>query len=379
VGFSDVRLGDLRVAETIRLPVDLLDRVAARLDDHPLDIVMTRLRAGSQREGRADEEPVLDRTFELPTAQSFEVRGTAGLDQPAGPEPQATAPALPCDTGILEVDGEPLPVVAQPLPGGRALLAACDGPLVLGPGAHRIRAVGPALGLDVDRVVLSTEPLGSNETGPPIEVAEHRPGRVEATVEARGEPFWFVLGESANEGWRLEVEGGTPGDRQLVDGFANGWLVSPSSDGPVRVTARWTPQRLVPIGYVISALTIVACLLLVLRSRRRDTPVLADRPTLSLRSDDAALPLPWGMGAALGIGLLALAVASPSVAAATVVATLAVALAPRARSAALVAAPAALAVSRFDQRPQLAWLAVALLVAVVVTDGLRPIREPASP
>ena len=57
-------------------------------------------------------------------------------------------------------------------------------------------------------------------------------------------------------------------------------------------------------------------------------------------------------------------------------ATLALARWPRARLAVVVAVAAALAASRFDQRPQLAWLAVALTVAVVATDAGRPVTPP---
>jgi hypothetical protein len=45
----------------------------------------------------------------------------------------------------------------------------------------------------------------------------------------------------------------------------------------------------------------------------------------------------------------------------------------------LLGAPAALALSRFAERPQLAWLALALVGAVVVTDALRPATRTPSP
>ncbi len=75
VGFAEIELADVRVEETLRLPVDLLDRVDDRLRDHGLDIVLTRLLAGTEREGRPDEEPVLDRTFELPVERTFAIVG----------------------------------------------------------------------------------------------------------------------------------------------------------------------------------------------------------------------------------------------------------------------------------------------------------------
>jgi peptidoglycan/LPS O-acetylase OafA/YrhL len=75
----------------------------------------------------------------------------------------------------------------------------------------------------------------------------------------------------------------------------------------------------------------------------------------------------------VGITAFGLLVASPPVALVAGVATLALARWPRARVVILVLSPAALALSRFDQRPQLAWLAVALTVTVVATDAVRPV------
>ena len=67
--------------------------------------------------------------------------------------------------------------------------------------------------------------------------------------------FWLVLGQSINNGWRATVNGtgknlGTP---VLIDGFANGWLVSRRRSGTMTDLAALDPadgreRRLVGVG-----------------------------------------------------------------------------------------------------------------------------------
>ena len=91
-----------------------------------------------------------------------------------------------------------------------------------------------------------------------------------------GTPFWLVLGQSQNAGWKATVADadGTvvsgPGDGRstLVDGYANGWLVVPNGS-TFDVTLDWTPQRTVWVALAISAAALVACLVLAVVARRR--------------------------------------------------------------------------------------------------------------
>ena len=84
VGFTEVGLGDVRVRETVRLPVDLSRRAGAKADGHRLDVVLSRLRYDPGQ--LQDEELALDRRFVLPDAWSFELTGTARVD-PNAPDP----------------------------------------------------------------------------------------------------------------------------------------------------------------------------------------------------------------------------------------------------------------------------------------------------
>ena len=42
----------------------------------------------------------------------------------------------------------------------------------------------------------------------------------------KGTPFWLVLGQSNNAGWEATAAGKDLGGSTLVDGYANGWLVT---------------------------------------------------------------------------------------------------------------------------------------------------------
>lgn len=87
VGLAEIRLGDVRVEELVRLPLDLLRRTAGA-DGHRLDLVLTRLRYETGERGRLDQELDLRRTFSLPVARSFRLQGTVRVN------PNATGPVL---------------------------------------------------------------------------------------------------------------------------------------------------------------------------------------------------------------------------------------------------------------------------------------------
>ena len=54
-----------------------------------------------------------------------------------------------------------------------------------------------------------------------------------------------MLGQSHNPGWTATVDGESLGEPALVDGFANGWLITPDS-ASFQVEMRFAPQRRQP-------------------------------------------------------------------------------------------------------------------------------------
>jgi arabinofuranan 3-O-arabinosyltransferase len=374
VGFSEITVGALRVDEVIRPPIDLLERVGPALDGHGLDIVLTRLRLDLPGTDRRDEEVHLDRWVDLPVARSFSVSGSVDAAAPAA----TGAVAGGCRSDLLEVDGRPVPVR---LDGTR--LSSCE-PLALAAGRHRLVTVASGGDLPVvDRLVLSSGPDGAAASVSPRGAPAHRSGAdvavrsdsgTELALEVRtdGEPFWLVLGQSSSRGWSVSAEGARVGERQLVDGYANGWLVTPDAAGTLAVGLDWGPQRTVRWGWAVSAVAVLACTVVVWRGRRRavDTrPAVASagRPAWAgWSAEGGPVRLDRAVAAVAVVVSGSLLVATPAVAAASGALVAVASRTSRWHLVLAAAAPVALGVSRAAHRPSFAWLAVAALVAGLV-------------
>ncbi|MCU1484949.1 MAG: hypothetical protein JWN67_1695 [Actinomycetia bacterium] len=98
VGLSEVRVAGVHLDEVVKLPTDLLSTAGKASADHPLTILLSRLRANPQELVRSDEERSMRRTFTLPTARQFALTGEARISA-AVPDEQvdrllgATGPA----------------------------------------------------------------------------------------------------------------------------------------------------------------------------------------------------------------------------------------------------------------------------------------------
>ena len=79
VGFAEVDLGLGEVAEVIRTPRALVDRLGDDLSRHSLTVVLTRERSDPREPVRVDPEPRMVRAVPLPTGREAVVRGTARL------------------------------------------------------------------------------------------------------------------------------------------------------------------------------------------------------------------------------------------------------------------------------------------------------------
>ena len=285
-----------------------------------LRLVVDRVRAVTT------PDPSTHQPVALPVA--IAETGLGGVPVPASP---AEIPSV-CRTDLVTVDGVPLDVRVTggvtPAEARRGLdLTACDGqPLALAAGRHVVRSArGAATGLDVDRLVLGSDrgggplppgPLGARRitSGARARVTDSGPTHVDARVRTDGRPFWLVLGQSRNDGWELDVDGAHAGPARLVNGYANGWEITPASAGDLAVHLRWTPQRLVWWGIGASIVGILLCLVLALRRRRgaAEPPVVPEgavdaAPGLAspLRSGGAAPPTRVVVLAAVGGALVA--------------------------------------------------------------------------
>lgn len=384
VGFSEVRFGGVRIDEVVRVPVALLDRAGSRSSDHRLAIVLSRLRYDSGVVARQDEELALVRRFELPKQRAFAVAGTARINASV---PDDDIDALlrksqdGCRSDLIIVDGRP---IAVRLRGDAATarrdfaLEGCRGPITLDKGSHLIRSrPGLDTGIDIDRLVLTSarggaaaaDPLARVGAPPPASgaratVVDSGPTSFDVRVRTDGRPFWLVLGQSDNDGWHADIAGGRSlGSPRLVNGSANGWEVSPREAGTLMIHLRWTPQRLVWPSLAISALAVLACAVIVVRTRRAPTAPLTDAPALSspLEMRAARLPMWIAIGASLVVGVASVFVSRPWMGAAVAVATFVALQVRGGRVALTMASPAVLVLAEVTNRPQLAWLAVLLL------------------
>ncbi|MEP6622966.1 MAG: alpha-(1-_3)-arabinofuranosyltransferase family protein, partial [Acidimicrobiia bacterium] len=204
---------------------------------------------------------------------------------PAAPETGAIDRR--CRTGLVTIDGAP---VAIRLTGTDAearsgvALDRCDGPLRLTRGSHTITtARGWDTAIDVDRLVLTSDPAGApaaagplvttDPSGTRLQVRNPSPSTVDITGRTDGKPFWLVLGQSHNRGWQARLDGHDLGAPTLVDGYANAWLVRPGHAGTVSLALEWTPQKFVWIALAVSIVGIVLCGLIILVTRRRRSAV----------------------------------------------------------------------------------------------------------
>lgn len=222
-----------------------------------------------------------------------------------------TVPArLPddCRSDLITIDGRPVPVRVSGTTADAVALAplelrACDdvsrtAAAALEAGTRVVRAAaGSRVGFDVDRLVLSSAAGGGVATDlspsgtqgargtraggstPKVEVTSTGRASVRARVRDATRPFWLVLGESQNAGWRATVNGRDLGGSTLVDGYANGWLVRPGGGKPLFVSLEWVPQQTVDRALAISVVSVLACLgivaVSVLRRRRRGATAAA--------------------------------------------------------------------------------------------------------
>jgi len=312
--------------------------------------------------------------------------GIVGLPDSPAAAGEGPMGAGECRDDLLEVDGSAVPVaVASEASGANPAngfgFTSCGGTLALTAGSHTVEsASGITTGIDVDRVVLSSDargaavpvavqgaPLGAS--GADVRVVDSGPTSFDLRVRTDGEPFWLVLGQSRSDGWEATLASGSDlGAPTLVDGYANGWFVRPDRAGTVDIRLRWTPQRFVWLGIACSLLAIIGCFVVIVATRRRRTAVSSPtgddtEPALvsplryagSSRSTKAVMIA--AVGAAVGAAIVSRWWIGVGVGVATVVAA-------RIQSGRIVVsagAPLALALAKAAGIPELGWLAVLLL------------------
>ena len=305
-----------------------------------------------------------------------------------------------CRADLVTVDGSPLAVrltgsTSDGVQRRPLLLAACA-PLPLTAGQHLIRSViGRDAGIDVDRILLRSPVLADvpPDAPPTVTVNGHGPVSYDLSIAATDKPFWLILSQSHNPGWRPTVQGGSAGPLTIVNGYANGWLITPSPGGqPLHVSLDWTPQRIVCLALLLSALALVVVLFLGWKPSRRNSVVVGcrdttandNKATFDHRSSRSSFVWPI-------IGALAFAaLGGVPVGAATLVIGLTAARSPKSRRLLVWLPPALIGFiavyayaktaryhlptdlewpGAFGPAHQLGWLAVSLTAVLALTPG----------
>jgi hypothetical protein len=210
------------------------------------------------------------------------------------PEPTKDPIDSVCTPKLLRIDGRPVWLkvsgtvgAAEKLQGLKVSACGRDARgIELSAGDHTLEAAwGKTTGWDLDRLVLDSAPGGAalapladgsvapapGTIGTAVEPSLARPTvrvlestATSAKLEVHGAtgPFWLVLGESLNAGWQATGQDGRSlGAPQLIDGYANGWYVTPRGSGTFVVSLQFVPQRVVTPAIIASGATLAVCLL----------------------------------------------------------------------------------------------------------------------
>ena len=257
--------------------------------------------------------------------------------------PQQFAPI--CRENLITLDGKPLSVriegTSDEALNRDALRIVPCGPeaLVLESGEHEIRTQpGKLSGIDIDRLVLtsakgggaasieswsSSHPTSKAENVPTLKVTTNSQTKRSVTITPGStKPFWLVLGESHNKGWKAHIGSRDLGPPTLIDGYANGWLIDVDNPSELLVVdLEWAPQKSVWMGITASLFGLLACFSILgvsfTRSRRQvaeESPsATSDLPSFAgLSSWEGHTPkIAVAVASTLAIGALGIVVSRP--------------------------------------------------------------------
>jgi len=240
-----------------------------------------------------------------------------------------------CRDDLVDVDGSPLSVrisgTSDDARNRRGLaIAPCDeaqANVDLRSGEHSIStAPGRLTGLDIDRLLFdgASAPTDASPSAvssaapdapvaPTVEVLESGRTNYRLRISGAAEPFWLTLGQSFSTGWTATMADGTtlPAPT-VVNGYANGWRVTPpvgAPDGSFELTVEWLPQRVIWWGVWLSAFGAVGCVALACFGRRRPELAPPARPSVLPAHGHHTVTSPSlraAVGAGIGISAFAL-------------------------------------------------------------------------
>lgn len=281
-----------RVTDTVTVSLlgweDVIDRTSLGFDQikPPGLAEVTAVDARGAPIAAADADRNRDRRIELPCGRG-PVIGIAG---------QFVQTSLNATVGEL-LDGAP--VAARPCRTDPILLPAGQQELVVSPGDTFFVDGAQLTGPEARQIgAAPTTPAQTGAWGP-----DHR----ELTVEPSDESRVLVVPESINPGWVAHTADGSALTAITVNGWQQGWLLPPGTEGPVTLSfPSNTPYRAGLVGGL--ALLPLLFVLALVPMRRRPSPV---DPTPVWRPHPVAVT-----GAVLGVGAVVSGLAGVAVTAA---------------------------------------------------------------
>ncbi len=237
-----------------------------------------------------------------------------GIPGVVDPPPPAKIPTS-CQSDLLSMDGQPVWLSvsgsSSTALAGNGLKVSLCGPdaagLQLAAGTHVLEAAnGHTTGLNLDELALDSAVSATALVAPTHATSvpkAHVTSQSATTIHvqlkgitASTAPFHLVLGESINKGWTATIAGGPSlGAPEMIDGFANGWIVNPRTvageihNGTLTLTLRWGPQQAVWAALLVSGAGLAAALIIGfspfhVRRRRRRSSAFTDSAGATLVS-----------------------------------------------------------------------------------------------
>jgi arabinofuranan 3-O-arabinosyltransferase len=181
------------------------------------------------------------------------------------------AAVLPCSmSSSLTLDGAPLAIqpagtVGHFLGGSNLPLQRCGAaPVSLKSGWHNLLARG---GLQPDTISLATpgwRPPKRPDVLPSVSFSTTPTGGFDVAVRGATDPYYLVMGQNMDRGWRATINGRDLGPPILLDGYSAGWRID--RPGSYSVAVRYGPQRIYSFALILTGATLLVAVIVLIVS-----------------------------------------------------------------------------------------------------------------